>query len=73
MAVVGLVLGALPVLNVVALAFLVLHVPVDAARRTVFAIVVEMTSELSLLALTVALVDVATGVATTPILVDVGA
>jgi hypothetical protein len=39
----------------------------------VLAIVVEVTSELSLFALAVALVDVATSVATMPVLVDVGA
>jgi hypothetical protein len=39
----------------------------------VLAIVVEATSELSLFAFTVALVYVATSVATTPVLVDVGA
>jgi hypothetical protein len=35
-------------------------------------IVVEATSELSLLAFTMALVDVAAGVVTTPVLVEVG-
>jgi hypothetical protein len=43
MAVFNLVLGTLPVLDVVAF---VLHDPVDAARRSVLAVVVEATSEL---------------------------
>jgi hypothetical protein len=46
---------------------------VDSARRTVLAVVVEAMSELSLLTFTVALFDVATSVATTPVLVEVGA
>jgi hypothetical protein len=45
----------------------------DDARGGVLAIVVEAMSELSLFALAVALVDVATSVSTTPILVEVGA
>jgi hypothetical protein len=61
MVVVFLVPGALPVLDVVELALLALHDPVDAAWRTVLAIVVEVTSQLSVLAL-----------ATTPVLVEVG-
>jgi hypothetical protein len=72
MAVVFLVPGAPPVLDVVALALLTLHDPVDAAWRTVLAIVVEATSQLSLLALAVGLVDVTTGIATTLVLVKVG-
>jgi hypothetical protein len=56
----------------VALALLALHDPVDAAWRTVLVIVVEATSHLSLLALAVALVDVTAGIATTPVLVEVG-
>jgi hypothetical protein len=73
MDVVGLILGTPPVLDVVALALLTLHDPVDSARRTVLAVVVEAMSELSLLTFTVALFDVATSVATTPVLVEVGA
>jgi hypothetical protein len=61
-----------PVLDVVAFAHLALHDPVDAAWRTVLAIVVEATTELSLLALAVALVDVAASVVTALVLVDVG-
>jgi hypothetical protein len=73
MAVVGLVLGMPPVLNIMAFALIALHDPVDAARRTVLAVVVEATSELPLLALMVTLVDVVTSVATTLVLVEVGA
>jgi hypothetical protein len=72
MVVVFLVLGRPPVLDVVALALLTLHDPVDAAWRTVLAIVVEATLQLSLLALAVALVNVTTGIATTLVLVKVG-
>jgi hypothetical protein len=73
MVVVCLVLGTPPVLDIVAVAFLALHDPMDDARGGVLAIVVEAMSELSLFALAVALVDVATSVSTTPILVEVGA
>jgi hypothetical protein len=59
--VVFLILGTSPVLAVVALT---LRDPVDAAWRTVLAVVVEATSQLSLLAVAVTLVDVTTGVAT---------
>jgi hypothetical protein len=72
MAVFSLVRGTSPVLDVVAFTILVLHDPVDAARRTVLAVVVEATSELPLLAFAVTLVDVAASVATTPVLVEVG-
>jgi hypothetical protein len=61
------------VLNVVAFALLALHDLVDADRRTVLTVVVEAMSELSLLAFTVALVDVAASIVTTPVLVEVGA
>jgi hypothetical protein len=61
-----------PVLDVVAFALLTLHDPVDGARRAVLVIVVKATSELSLLSLAVALVEVAASVATTPVLVEVG-
>jgi hypothetical protein len=61
-----------PVLDVVAFTLLSLHDPVDAAQRTVLSVVVEATSELSLFAFTVALVDVAVTVATTPVLIEVG-
>jgi hypothetical protein len=72
-AVFGLVLGTPLVLDVVAFAFLALHDPVDAAWRTVLVVVVEATSELPLLAFAMTLVDVAAGVTTSPVLVEVGA
>jgi hypothetical protein len=72
-AVLGLVLGTPPFLDVVAFAVLTLHDLVDAARRTVLVVVVEATSKFPLLALAVMLVDVAAGIATTPVLVEVGA
>jgi hypothetical protein len=56
-----------------AFTLLTLHDPVDTARRTILAVVVEATSELMLLAFTMVLVDVAASVATTPVLVEVGA
>jgi hypothetical protein len=46
---------------------------VDAAWRTVLAIVVEATSQLPVLALAMTLVDVAAGVAIASVLVEVGA
>jgi hypothetical protein len=72
-AVVHLILGTSPVLGVVAVVFFTLHDPMDGAWGAVLAIVVEVTSKLSLFAVAVALVDVAMGVATAPILVEVGA
>jgi hypothetical protein len=57
-AVFGLVLGMLSVLDVVAF---VLHDLVDAAWRTVLTVVVEATSELPLLAFAVKLLHVAAG------------
>jgi hypothetical protein len=72
MVVVYLVLGTPPVLDVAVIAFLVLHDPMNCSRGGVLAIIVEATSKLSLLALAVALVDVAASVATAPVLVDVG-
>jgi hypothetical protein len=71
-AVVFLILGTSPVLDVVALALLVIHDLVDAARRTVLAVLVEATSEFPLLALVVMLADVTAGVAIVPVLVKVG-
>jgi hypothetical protein len=71
-AVVFLVLGTPPVLDVVALALLALHDPVDATWRTVLTVVVEATSQLSLLALVVTLVNVTAGITTAPVLVEVG-
>jgi hypothetical protein len=72
-AVFGLVLGTPLILDVVAFALLALHDPVDGAWRAVLAVVVEAKSELLLLAFVVTLVDVAAGIATTPVLVEVGA
>jgi threonine/homoserine/homoserine lactone efflux protein len=71
-AVVFVVLGVPPVPDVMALTLLTLHDPVDAAWRTVLAIVVEAMSHLSLHALAVMLVNVTAGIATTPFLVKVG-
>jgi hypothetical protein len=71
--IVFLVLGMSPNLDVVALALLTLHDPVDAAWRTILAVIVKATSQLSLLALTMTLVDVATGIATTPVPIEVDA
>jgi hypothetical protein len=73
MAVVCLVLGTPPVLDIVAIAFFALHDPMDGALGGVFAIIIKATLELSLFALVVVLVDVATSVATAPVLVEVGA
>jgi hypothetical protein len=71
-AVIFLVLGTPPVLDVVALTLLALHDPVDAAWRTVLIVVVEAMSQLSLLALAVTLVDVTVGIVTVLVLVEVG-
>jgi hypothetical protein len=70
-AVVFLVLGTSPTLDVVALALLTLHDLVDAAWRTVLTVIVKVTSQLPLLTLTMTLVDVAAGIATTPVPVEV--
>jgi hypothetical protein len=64
-------LGTPPVLDVVALALLALHDLVDTAWRTILSIVVEATSQLSLLTLAVTLVDVTAGIATALVLVEV--
>jgi hypothetical protein len=72
-AVVCLVLGTSPVLDILAFTLLALHDSVDAARRTVLAVVLEATSELSLLAFAVVLVDVVASVMTTSALVEIGA
>jgi hypothetical protein len=70
--VVFLVLGTLLVLDIVVLALLTLHDPVDATRGTVLTVIVEATSELPLLALAMTLVDVAVGVTTISVLIEVG-
>jgi ABC-type amino acid transport system permease subunit len=72
-AVFSFVLGTPPVLDVMVFALLALHDPVDAAWRTILAVIVEATSELPLLVFVVTLVYVAAGVATTPVLIEVGA
>jgi hypothetical protein len=69
--VVFLVLGTSPILDVVALALLTLHDLVDVAWRTVLAVIVKVTSQLPLLTLAMTLVDVAAGIATTPVPVEV--
>jgi hypothetical protein len=71
--VVCLVLGTSSVLDVVVIALFTLHDAMDGARGVVLAIVVQTTSELPLLALAMALVDVPTSVAAAPVLVEVGA
>jgi hypothetical protein len=73
-AVVRLVLGTSPILDIVAIALFMLHDAMDGARGGggVLTIVVQTTSELPLLALTMALVDVAASIAATPVLVEVG-
>jgi hypothetical protein len=71
-AVFGLVLGTLPVHDVVAVALLTLHDPVGATWRVILVVVVEAASELPLLTFAVTLVDAAAGVATTPVHVEVG-
>jgi hypothetical protein len=71
-AVVFLVLGTSPVLDVVALALLTLHDLVDSSWRNIIAVVVEATSQLPVLALAMTLVDVAAGVAIASVLVEVG-
>jgi hypothetical protein len=73
MAILCLVLGTPPVLDVMAVAFLALHDLMGGAWGVVISIIVEATSELSLFALAVALVDVATSVVTMQVLVEVGA
>jgi hypothetical protein len=72
-AVIRFVLSTSPVFDVVAIAFFALHDPMDGARGVVLAIVIEVTSKFSLFTLAVALVDVAAGVTTAPVLVEVGA
>jgi hypothetical protein len=56
----------------VAIAFFALHDPMNGARGAVLTIVVEATLKFSLFVLAVVLVDVAAGVVTMPVLVEVG-
>jgi hypothetical protein len=72
-AVVFLILGTSPVLDVMTLALLALHDPVDAFQGTVLTVVAEAAAELPLLALAMTLVDVAAGVAIAPVFVEVSA
>jgi putative NIF3 family GTP cyclohydrolase 1 type 2 len=72
-AVVRLILGMSPVLDVVTIALFTLHDAMDSARGAVLAIVIQTMSKLPLFALTMALVDVSTSVAPTLVLVEVGA
>jgi ABC-type methionine transport system permease subunit len=72
MAMLGLVLGTPPVLDVMAFALLALHDLVDTTRRTVLAVVVEATTELPFLVFAVTLVDVAASVMATQVLVEAG-
>jgi hypothetical protein len=72
-AVVRLVLGTPPVLNIVTIALLTLHDAMDGAQGTVLTIVIQTTSKLPLFALVMALVDVVASVAVASILVEVGA
>jgi hypothetical protein len=71
--VVCLVLGTSPVLDVVAVVLLALHDAMDSTGRAILAVILRVMPQLPLLALTVALVDVATGVVCTYVLVKVGA
>jgi hypothetical protein len=73
MTIVCLVLGTPPVLDIVAITFFALHDPMDGARGAVLTIVVKATSELSLFALAVVLVDVAASIVTAPVVVEIGA
>jgi hypothetical protein len=73
MAVVHFVPSTAPILNVVAITLLMFHDTVDDARGVVLAVVLRTTSQLVFLALVVALVDVAAGIAGMPILIKVGA
>jgi hypothetical protein len=70
-AIVFLVLGTLPVLDIVVVTLLALHDPVDAARRTVLTVVVKATTKFLFLAPAVTLVDVAVGIAIAPVFVEV--
>jgi hypothetical protein len=72
-AVVRLILGTLPIHDIMAITLFTLHDAMDGARGDVLAIVVQMTSGLPLFALMMALVDVATNVTTASVLVEVGA
>jgi hypothetical protein len=72
-AIVRLILGMSSVLDIVAVALLALHDVMDNTRRVVLSVVLCAMPQLPLLALTVALVDVAACVSCTPILIKVRA
>jgi hypothetical protein len=72
-AVVCLILSTSPVLDIMAIAIFTLHYAMDDAWGGILAIVVEVTSKLSLFMLAVALVDVAASVAGAIVLNEVGA
>jgi hypothetical protein len=57
----------------VAIAVFTLHDAMNGARGSVLAIIVQVTSKLSLFTVVVALVDVAVSVTVAPVLVEVGA
>jgi hypothetical protein len=71
-AVIRFVLSTSSVFDVMAIAFFALHDLMDGARGAILMIVIEVTSKFSLFALAVALVDVAAGAATVPVLVEIG-
>jgi hypothetical protein len=73
MAVFCFVLGTTLVLDVMAVALLAFHDVVDDAKGDVLAVVLRVTSQLSLFTLVMALVDVTVGVAVSLVLVEVGA
>jgi hypothetical protein len=71
-AIVHLVLGTSPLIDVVVITLLTLHDAMNGARRSILAIKVQTTSELPLLTFAMALINVAASVAATPVLVEVG-
>jgi hypothetical protein len=70
--VVRLVLSTSPILDIVAVALLALHDAIDSTRRVVLTVVLCAMPQLPLLALMVALIDVAWGITCTYVLVEVG-
>jgi hypothetical protein len=72
-AIVRLLLGTSSVLNVMVVALLTLHDAMDGAWRFVLTVIVQMTSQLPLLTLAMALIDVAARVAGMPVLFEVSA
>jgi hypothetical protein len=67
------VLSTSPIFDAIAITFFALHDPMDGTRGGILVIVIEVTSKFSLFALAVVLVNVVAGVATTLVLVEVGA